>query len=66
MTISFKIVGIWIGILFCFSVCPAVAQQIKVVSGRVLNQETKKPFDKEAVFVCLQYGGGSGRCEEKD
>lgn len=51
MTISFKIVGIWIGILFCFSVCPAVAQQIKVVSGRVLNQETKKPFDKEAVFV---------------
>ena len=47
MTISFKIVGIWIGILFCFSVCPAVAQQIKVVSGRVLNQETKKPFDKD-------------------
>lgn len=51
MTVSSKFLVILIAILSCSSLCPVVAQQIKVVSGRVLNKETKKPFDKEAVFV---------------
>lgn len=51
MTISSKFLGIWIGSMLCFSLSTVMAQQIKVVSGRVLNQDTKKPFNKEAVFV---------------
>lgn len=30
---------------------PAAAQQVKVVSGRILDKETKKPFSNEAVFI---------------
>lgn len=38
---------LWISLL-CL---PAVAQQVKLVSGRILDKETKKPFSNEAVFI---------------
>lgn len=38
---------LWISLL-CL---PAAAQQVKVVSGRILDKETKKPFSNEAVFI---------------
>lgn len=45
----------FIGLLFLLfvyvSCLPIAAQQIKVVSGRVIDKETKKPFTNEAVFI---------------
>lgn len=39
-------------LLFVYVSClPIAAQQIKVVSGRVIDKETKKPFTNEAVFI---------------
>ncbi len=39
-------------LLFVYVSClPVAAQQIKVVSGRVVDKETKKPFTNEAVFI---------------
>lgn len=37
--------------LICLLCLPAMGQQIKLVSGRVIDKETKKPFTSEAVFI---------------
>lgn len=39
-------------LLFVYILClPVAAQQIKLVSGRIVDKETKKPFTSEAVFI---------------
>lgn len=43
--------GILLGLFVYAGYFPASAQQIKVVSGRVLDKETKKPFRDEAVYI---------------